>query len=423
MKKLILSFSTYLMCLMGLTACHDDDPNGGYKPSVTASRTVLVYMAGENNLSSYGFLHDDLQEIIEGSEFLDDNQRLFVFVDSLGTGRTPYIMELHGGKSYMKYEYDHEFYSCDPAYFQEVVRQVISMAPAESYGLVLWGHASGWAVSADSIAKSRTRAYGQDTGVDGERNGTKWMNITQMAKALEGLPKLEFIFADCCNMMCAEVGYELRNVTNYLIGSPAEIPGNGAPYDYLIPHFYKNGSELYRSVIDEYYDYYLDEYQNDYSYGLGGHSVPLAVIDTRHIEQLAMATGSVLEEFTNGYPQYPDYPDVTTDSIAYYWHYDKPIMFDMRAFIKANVSDDVFQQWDKSYQLAVPYYRMSLKWMTIYYQLEWAFNAFSQDISRYGCVSMFIPMPAYANGTFQYNVTCNNYGWNRIIDWSRFGWE
>ena len=409
------------MCMACLTACHDD--NGG-EDNTGNARTVLIYMSGENNLASLSYLHMDLQEIIKGSKSLAKNQRLFVFVDSLNkSGQpavNPYLMEVHGGKGTVVHQYDKEYYACDPAFFREVIQRVVmELAPADSYGLVLWGHASGWAVSSDTIASSARgpmRAYGQDTGTDGNRNGTKWMNITQMAKAMEGLPKMEFIFADCCNMMCAEVGYELRNVTNYLMGSPAEIPGDGAPYDLIIPLLYQsNGQQMCRNVIDTYYDYYGDVF----------YSVPLSVIDTRHIEQLAEATRNVLEKFDGGYPQYPAYPDLTADSIAYYWHYDSPIMYDMRAFIKTHVSDDVFQQWDKVYQLAVPYYRMALTWMTIYRQLESAFWTFSKDESRYGCVSMFIPMntPYYSNSTFRYNKTYNNYGWNRVIDWSRFGWE
>ena len=217
-------------------------------------------------------------------------------------------------------------------------------------------------------------------------------------------------------MMCAEVGYELRNATNYLIGSPAEIPGDGAPYHLIIPQLYQRDSEqMCRNVIDTYFDYYGNAY----------YSVPLAVIDTRYIDMLAQATGSVLNEFTGGYPQYPDYPDMNTDGLAFYWYYDVPIMYDMRAFIKTHVNDEVFQQWDRVYQQAVPYYRMALEWMTIYTPLEQAFLSFNQDVSRYGCVSMFIPQNTsiYFNGNFHYNKTFNNYGWNRLIDWSRFGWN
>ena len=419
-----------------ITACHDDDePNKeDYTPPIRAKRTVMIYMSGENNLTMNNnerFLKEDLLEIIEGSKTLTNDQRLFIYVDSLNTNNSyagkPYIMEVHGGKTYTRYQFDNDFYSCDPDTFRHVIERIINIAPADSYGLVLWGHATGWCIDQDSIASSRSltrRAYGQDYGSDSVYQGAKWMNITQMARALSGLPKLEFIFADCCNMMCAEIGYELRNVTNYLIGSPAEIPGNGAPYHLIISDLYKSDSQLYRNIIDTYYNYYYDLYIGDER--LDKCSVPLSVIDTRHIESLAQATHDVLSRFSEPYPQYPDYPSLTSDSISFYWYFDTPIMYDMRAFIKAFTPEEVFNQWDQNYyQQAVPYYRMSKKWMTIYSSLQSSFQRFSKDISCCGCVSMFIPrsVDMYYRSSFNYNSTYNNYEWNRVIDWSRFGWQ
>ena len=238
-----------------------------------------------------------------------------------------------------------------------------------------------------------------------------------MAKALEGLPKLKFIFADCCNMMCAEVGFELRHATEYLIGSPAEIPGSGAPYDLVIPYLYRNDSDMYRNIIDTYYNYYLEGFTGDYE--LDGYSVPLSVIDTKYLDQLASATHDVLSTFV---PQQPDSPNL--DSIAYYWHYDAPVMYDMKAVIKSNATEDNYNNWVKAYNQAVPYYRMSLRWMTIYSGLERNFKKFNQDESLYGCVSMFVPLSNYYYySTFRFNDTYNNMEWNRVLDWSRFGWK
>ena len=53
-------------------------------------------------------------------------------------------------------------------------------------------------------------------------------NLT--ADVMRNLQELKFIFADCCNFMCLESIYELRQVADYIIGSPAEIPEIGAPY-------------------------------------------------------------------------------------------------------------------------------------------------------------------------------------------------
>lgn len=425
MKRFVL----FLCALACLSACHDNDDDSP-SPAQKVSRSVLVYMAAENNLTaSQGirFMRNDLSEIIEGSKLMTDDQRLFVFIDSMNSSNTkngtPVLLEVHGGETTVAQSYDCEFYSCDPAKFKEVVQWVQTNAPANDYGLVLWGHSCGWVVSNDSIAGSRsvTRAYGQDNGVDGDTYGLKWMNITQMAHALEGLQKLEFIFADCCNMMCAEVGYELRKSTNYLIGSPAEIPGNGAPYDKILPYLYKSSSTMYKGIIDNYYEYYIQEFQKDIE--LKGYSLPMSVIDTKYISQLAEATHDVLVKFTDGYPMYPLAPNLYGN--VFYWYYDTPIMYDMRAFIKHNTSSEDFNEWDQVFKQAVPYHRMSMMWMTIYTYLDYAFKDFTGEESENGCVSMFIPRnnQYYYNSEFNYIKTFNNFGWNRVVDWSRFGWS
>ena len=432
MKYLLTLVSTLVL----FASCNKDDKKD--YTEIKSTRAVMIYMAGENSLTNNGshrFLQYDLAEIVKGSKYLADDQRLFVFVDSLGDRAnqkgTPYIIEVHDGQAIHRKDFDSDFYSCDPAKFQEIISWMTNNINADGYGLVLWGHANGWVVTRDSIADgsqaaSSRRAYGMDTNQDaGTPAITKWMNITQMAKALDGVRKLDFIFADCCQMMCAEVGYELRNATDYLIGSPAEIPGNGAPYEEIVPLLFKNNSELYRGIIDTYYDYYLEAYKGTRR---EGYSVPLSVIDTRYIAQLAQATRDVLPLFTDGYPMYPQEPDL--DGNVFYYGYDDPLMYDMRAFIKKHVSASTFQSWDQVYAQAVPYYRMSMRWMTIYntdeyYNLEAAFSTFDQDASINGCVSMFIPrlLRGYMAGEFKYNKTCNNFGWNRVIDWSRFGWE
>lgn len=426
MKRIIL----FLCAVAWLTACNDDKGEPWERSKV--SRSVLVYMAGENNLTSSKserYLRNDLNEIIKGSELLTDDQRLFVFVDSMitnsadkQTGGKPYIMEVHGGKTYVRHEFDSDFYSSDPAYFRQILQWMCSNAEADDYGLVLWGHACGWTVLNDTVAQSRMvpmRAYGEDDGEDMTGGSLKWMNITQMAKAMQGLPKLKYIFADCCNMMCAEVGYELRNATEYLIGSPAEIPGNGAPYDRIIPDlFRKNDSELYRGIIDTYYNYYLnEEFKGDTD--LGGYSVPLSVIDTKYMDALARQTHDILATFTPNYPE-----NIDCNSLVYYWHYDTSVMYDMKAVIKKNASETDFRNWENSFKQAVPYYRMSMKWMTIYSGLDGAFRRFNPDASINGCVSMYIPFNTYYYnyGDFKYNKTCNNLEWNRAMEWNRFGW-
>lgn len=410
----------FMCCAVLITACKKDEEK---KIPTNAQRTVMVYMSGDNSLSPV--VSEDIQEMLQGASGIPLNCNLVAFIDRSISSEKPFIARItKEAKLDTLYKYNDDFYASDPEKLSEVLKQITQLCPAKEYGLVLWGHASGWVVESDTIAQKR--AYGIDNN--------KWMNITQMAKALKGLkdqnvlPKLSFIFADCCNMLCAENGYELRDVTDYLIGSPAEIPGYGAPYQLVVPHLFNSGSALYKGIIDTYYDYYADYSHLNYSeksswpYMEDGYSVPLAVIDTKYIGELAYRTHDMLERATGGYPQYPNSPDLT--SIAFYWYGDVPMMYDMRAVMERLLSEADFKLWEETYQLAVPYYRMSMKWMTIWGSLARTFDTFDSNL-KYGCISMFIPQQNsyYSYGNMAYNKTSINFGWNQVMDWKRFGWE
>ena len=403
MKYLLTLVSTLLL----LAACSKSENNEPVDPM--AQRTVMVYMSGDNDLSSWAQM--DIEEMIAGASNIPQRGNLVVFVDRQRTGERPFIAKVTQNQQQpldTLYKFNSDFYASDPEQFSAILQRMTLLCPAHEYGLVLWGHASGWAVTTDTIKSNR--AYGKDN--------SKWMNITQMAVALKSLPKMKFIFADCCNMMCAEVGYELRNATDYLIGSPAEIPGEGAPYSLVIPNLFKEGTALYKGIIDAYYD----GYNSTANYG-----VPMSVIDTKYISDLAVKTSAVLEQTVGGYPQCPKSPDLS--GIAFTFGYDVPMMYDMRAIIERLVPDDVFKQWDSAFQQAVPYYRMSMRWRTNYngsnytYDLLSAFNTFDPNLA-YGCVTMFLPMDGYGytSGDLVYNKRSVNFSWTHIMNWSRFGW-
>ena len=131
MKKYLLT----LICFGTLlAACHDDKKDS----TGDTTRTVMVYMAGENNLTATSgtrFLRNDLNEIIAGSKYLGKDQRLLIFVDSLNTTKnsgTPVILEARDGKTTVLHRYDTDFYSCDPAKFKDVLQRMLNEAPAKS---------------------------------------------------------------------------------------------------------------------------------------------------------------------------------------------------------------------------------------------------------------------------------------------------
>ena len=427
MNRIILFFISLLL----FSACDkNEDPSPTPTPEPTqAERTVLIYLSGENNLtqdSQYpgeSYMDFDMEEILEGSYKLNNNQHLICFIDSVGKDNKPYFIEVANGKAKEVYRYESDFYASDPAKFREVLQYTIDNYPAKEYGLVLWGHASGWIVHNDSVpnvlkAREVTRGFGKDEGWD-TNGSSKWMNITQMAQALETIPKLKFIFADCCNFMCAEVGYELRNCAEYLIGSPAEIPGEGAPYHLMIEKLFSTSPSFYNDVCNCYYDYFIEAYTDpDYrDWDLAGYSVPLSTFRLDQMENLADATKQLMKTFM---PQYPEQLDLT--NLPYYFFNDRRVLYDMKTVFKKYAPESDYNKWLKVFNTAVPYQAYSLKWMSIFSAIRNDFDIFPQDTSLWGSVSMFFPQAYYSNCNFGYNERIRKLQWYNAVDWPSYGW-
>ena len=411
MNRLLL-----FIAVVALASCKKNDSDPSPKPT-EPQHTVLVYMSGENSLAS--IIGSDFYEMIEGSYQLDDNQHLIAFVDSTGKNNPPHIYEISGGKAKEVYRYDDDFYACDPARFREVIKWTIDNYPADDYALVLWGHATGWAISNDSIAQSRAhRAYGQDWGTD-MSSSERWMNIPQMAIALKDLPKFKYIFADCCSFQCLESAYELRDAAEYLIGSPAEIPEWGAPYEKLVPKLFSQSADFYKEICDTYYDHYMDYYNTSYSYNyLSGYSVPLSVIKLGQMENLAQATKKVLTTFS---PKYPEELDLNNQPF-YFGYASIPVMYDVKSVVHKYAPTADYTEWLSAYNMAVPYQLVSRKWMTVFDVISNRFGLFPTDDSEYGCTSMFFPQSSYTYSYYKYNTRIKQMQWYYSVNWSNYCW-
>lgn len=426
MKKILIA-----ICLLsGLTSCHHDDDT---PEDNTARRTVLVYMAAENNLTR--FATEDLEEMKTGSLKLAEDQNLVIYVDKAGSLTTPYIVRAKNGEMvdtvFMK-----EALSADPTTLQDIIQYTREHYPAKSYGLLLWGHASGWLVSTkDSISRTRgssilePKAYGGATGNNSSSSsGNYWMNIVPMAKAIQngmGSDHLSFIFGDCCSFGCLEVAYELRNVTDYVIGSPAEVPDMGAPFDLIVPDMFIETDNFYAKIIDHYFDYYLDIFKNNPQYynkkvgDLAGYSVPLAVVKTSGLDNLAYATSTLLGTIAE---KVSTSGSLDLDKVMYYAISQKKYSYDMYHVFKKNTSAADFDTWKAAFLQAVPYRLFSMKWMTEISSLRNEMENFDATKDDCGVVSMFFPSTYYNGTNPNWNKAIQQYQWNNVIHWEQYGW-
>lgn len=389
MRYLFIVICTVLF----FASCKDDD--GDKKNSTPSKRTVIVYIAGENNLSS--FVSPDINEMAEGAMTMPENTNLIIFADEADASRTPYMLRMRrGAQPDTIYKAETDFISSDPQKMYELLSWIMKEYPSESYGLTLWGHSNGWLFMNDSITynsngKPMKKAYGGDNGNNcASGSGKYWINIPTMARVLEKLPtKLDFIFADACLFMSTEVAYELRNATDYIIGSPAEIPGNGAPYHTVVPAMFDFSEQFYERIINE--------YQKAYQSGSG---VPMAAVKTSEMEALANATRPIMAKLTEKEPD--------TEGLIYYYGGRARVMFDALSMVRKNIETEELTPWLEALQKAVVYKKSAKKWDTIGYV---SFNDFIVTEENYGGLSMYVPLSIYSNNGYSYDEDIKKMQW------------
>lgn len=386
-------FLTVIAALCLLTACHHDHEEE------VLERVIMVYIADDNTGSWEIGYRSDLRQMMEGTKALTRKQKVVAFIDN--ARELPYILEIAQGDTTRVHQYKEALSSSDASVMAEVLAWIANNYNAKSYGLVLWGHATGWEIKTrgddsttapPSLARSPRKAYAVE-------HGTSWMDIPDMARELARLPKLAFIFADCCCFQCIEVDYELRNVADYIIASAAEIPGEGAPYQTVVPALFSTADDYYRQAVDAYYE------QTSY-----GYREPMTVVKTSELANLATATYDVLASFVPALDS--EHPNV--DGLIYY--YDEAF-FDMNDFILRYADDNHYQEWRRAFDKAVVYRTMVTRWMANH--VKFTFEVTEQ---RYGGVSMFVPQNPWNTFFDDLNNTISNMQWYNAARLHSFGW-
>jgi hypothetical protein len=380
--------------MMSFTACSSDNEvlsevNDNLQLNASryapAERTVLVYLAGKNNLSQS--LQTNLEQMKAGSMLIGNNT-LLVFVRRDMQGEKPWLARVNNGELTDSVSLDDmgfgksNMQACNPELMEQVMRYAFSHYPANEYGLVLGGHSTGWLIDEEP---GQTRAFGVDNG-DGytySRKNKRWMNVPTMARVLERVPHLKFIFADCCNFMCLETMYELRNVTDYIIGSPAEIPAEGAPYEQIIPALFEKNT-FCSSVIGIYY-----RAQNG--------ELPLSAVKTSAIDQLASATRYALDmvqaKIGNCYADTQGLIHYGYSGSSIQFHQEYNLFYDAGDFFRSQLSESDYLQWKQALDKTVIEKRFAKQWRTC---MTWRYiySDFEMTEEKYHGVSMYIPQDA-----------------------------
>ena len=371
-----------------LVSCSKDDDAHDFVPQPTG-RTVIVYISGENSLSAQ--VNANLAEMKDGSKQLGKDDCLLVYVDKSKSTELPWMARIRNGQVTDSVSLrdmgisEKDEYASDPQVMEDVLKYAVRRYPAtQDYGLVLWGHSTGWLINNDSLVY--TRAYGVDNGKNNFSNEGKWMNIPTLARVLKKLPHMKFIFADCCMFMCLESLYELRSVTDYVIGSPAEIPDYGAPYQTVVPALFDRDNFATR-IVDSYYaqkngpDKNLDQ--------------PMTAVKMSEMEPLAKATRTILkvvkDRLTTGYADLSGLIYYFYNSPRAFYYPENSMLYDAGDFMRAYAPEADYKVWKAALDKAIVKKTYSAQWYTAFKWDEFYGNHFKVTEERQSGVSIYIP--------------------------------
>lgn len=268
-------FFSLVIAIAVFSGCSkNDDPE-----PIIPNQTILIYMAGENSLSN--FTYENLELIIEGAKNSKiEKCNLLVFTDA--NRSVPKLYKIEKNKagvtdSVLVKTYE-ELNSVDITVMNSIITDVFSKYPAEENGLFLWSHGTAWL---PSDLNNYLRSFGQD--------GRNYMEITELEEALP--TGIDFIIFDACYMASVEVAFQLKDKTDYIIGSSAEILAEGFPYAQTIPALLAD-KELEKRLID-----CSDGFYNHYNSQAGGdanRTGNISLIRTAGLSELATHCRSIL---------------------------------------------------------------------------------------------------------------------------------
>lgn len=312
-------------------------------------RTVLVYIAADNNLKS--LVSQDLEEMRRGmAKVQNADVHLLVYIDDGSSAR---LIELKNEKGTVAETVVRTYgkrNSVGVSETKEVFVDAFSTYQADSYGLVYWSHGDGWLPYPLSAS---TRWVGQD-----KSNGDNRMNISEFVEILKSAPHFDFILFDACFMQSVEVAYELRDYTDYCIGSPTEIPGPGASYDEVVPAMFSTENATVR-VARAYYEPYAAKYNagKDISNTNWTGGVSVCALKTDQLVELAAITKQVLPENLDKALLRASVFDYDKRS-PYEGHVG---YYDLVGMIRAITDESVYKIWKKSFDATVVYWNTTQK--------------------------------------------------------------
>ena len=361
MNKLVVA--SLAVTALGLSAC-----GASLNPSLTsgslsgmrsqsahkagqAKWTLLVHMAADNNLESFGL--EDINQMEAGLDSPDVD--MIVLYDGWKIGDSCIYKIKHDvamNSQIISEKLDDagaiidpstkEIDSSDPKISAKFAQWAIKRFPADRYGMSFWDHGSGLF---DDKGKrpNPSRAFCQDS-----RNGSMQTNdldkILAAGAQVAGKP-FEVLGFDACLMGHVEMAYQAKGVANFMIASEDTMPGTGWDYLTTLKALSANpdmdGAEYGKVAVDAFVKSYkpggVQNPNNRYLYG---------TLSCTNIKKVVTKLTPAMNEFarvaTAGYIANKAVLDAVRLDSNYFANGDCPDLGDfLRKLDKSSVSADI----------------------------------------------------------------------------------
>ncbi|MBO5984371.1 MAG: hypothetical protein J6P90_05060 [Rikenellaceae bacterium] len=342
-------------------------------------QTIIVYLSGTSLNWAFNINVQDIETALQQN--IKGDSRVVVVWQN-GVAKKAEAIELCYDNGHItrqplaEYDLSNTMSKDDLSY---IFNDVMRLAPASAYGLVIGSHSWAWIpfddydqIRSNGLSKSayaRLRIMDElprhlQTRFIGDPNGANCFDITTLAEAIQATGKqFEYIIFDACFMANVEAAYELRNSTKYIIGSACEIMGNGFPYAKTLPHLLKNGGRSYD--LAEAARSYHEHYKNTLKY-----SGTIALVNCSQLDALAMTMKEVNKSLSEEYDR---------NSLQTYEGGTNHIFFDLGDYVdKVCTSNEAKSKFKAQLEKCVPTkFTLDTFWSTYIHSDHYPITSFS----------------------------------------------
>lgn len=342
MNRILIILCTAVLCLSVVSCGKNEDS----EPEGENIRTLFMYMPWSSNLTDdFRKNISDMEKNISSNGL--QNEKVVVFLSTSPSEAEMFELCYHNGKCERKPLKKYSKPELTTATgITAILNDVRASAPAKTYSMTIGCHGMGW------IPVNRTRGGAlpgnkmhwdyegvPETRFFGGMTAEYQTDISTLAEGIRGAGmEMEYILFDDCYMSSIEVAYELKDVTDYLIGSTSEIMAYGMPYATMGKHLL--GVPDYGAMCREFHDFY-----SSYEEMPCG---TIAVTDCSELDNMAR----IMKEINSRY----SFDGSLTESLQRLDGYTPTLFYDFGDYVAHLCGDPaLLQEFEKQLTRTVPY--------------------------------------------------------------------